>query len=57
MIYYDNGQAGVMKIIITVFTTLFKNTEFKKALQKDYKMLQVADLVCTAALNKNTHKS
>ena len=51
-IYYDNGQAGVVKIISTVFTTLFKNIEFKKALQKDYKMLQIADLVCTATLTE-----
>ena len=51
-IYYDNGQVGVTKIIIAVFTTLFNNVEFKKALQKDYKMLQVADLICTATLTE-----
>lgn len=51
-IYYDNGQAGVMQIILTVFTKLFQNSEIKKALQKDYKMLQVADLVCTAELTE-----
>lgn len=51
-IYYDNGQAGVMRTIVTVFTTLFKNVEFKKVLQKDYKMLQVADLVCTTTLTE-----
>ena len=31
-LYYDNGQAGVMKIIISVFTTLFDNTDYKKSL-------------------------
>lgn len=51
-VYYDNGQSGVMKIIITVFTTLFRNVEFRKAMQKDYKMLQVTDLVCTATLTE-----
>ena len=51
-LYYDNGQAGVMKIIISVFTTLFENVEYKKSLQKDYKMLQVADLICTAKLTE-----
>lgn len=51
-LYYDNGQAGVMKIIISVFTTLFENVEYKKSLQKDYKMLQVADLVCTVKLTE-----
>ena len=51
-IYYDNGQLGVMRVLIAVFTTLFNNAEFRKAKQKDYKMLQVADLVCTAELAK-----
>ena len=51
-LYYDNGQAGVMKIIISVFTALFENVEYKKSLQEDYKMLQVADLTCTAKLTE-----
>lgn len=37
-IYYDNGQAEIMKIIISVFSTLFNNTEFRKAAQKDYNL-------------------
>lgn len=49
-IYYDNGQVEVTKIIISVFTTLLEKTELKKAFQKDYKLSQVADLVCTATL-------
>lgn len=51
-IYYDNGQSGVMKIIISVFMTLFENVEYKKSLQRDYRMLQIADLVCTAKLTE-----
>ena len=49
-IYYDNGQVEVTKIIISVFTTLLEQTELKKAYQKDYKLSQVADLVCNAKL-------
>lgn len=49
-IYYDNGQSGVMGIISTVFTVLFNNAEMKMALQKDYKMLQAADFICTMTL-------
>ena len=49
-IYYDNGQVEVTKIIISVFTTLLEKTELKKAFQKDYRLAQVADLVCTATL-------
>ena len=55
-IYYDNGQSGVMKIIVTVFTTMFRNVEFKKAFQRDYKMLQVTDFVCTMALTEQKMK-
>lgn len=33
-VYYDNGQVGVMRVLIAVFTTLFDNAEFKKATQK-----------------------
>lgn len=51
-VYYDNGQLGVVRVLIAVFTTLFHNAEFRKAMQKDYKMLQVADLVCTAKLTE-----
>ncbi len=51
-IYYDNGQLGVVRVLVAVFTTLFNNVEFKKAMQKDYKMLQVADLICTAKLTE-----
>ena len=49
-LYYDHGQDGVLRILLSVFTTLFENTTYKKSLQKDYKLLQVADLVCTARL-------
>ena len=49
-LYYDGGQGGVLKIILAVFTTLLENVKYRKSLQKDYKLLQVADLVCTAQL-------
>lgn len=51
-IYYDHGQAEIMTIIISVFTVLISNAEFVKATQKEYKLLQVADLVCTAELTR-----
>ncbi len=56
-IYYDNGQVGVTKIIISVFTALLTSTQIKRAMQKDYRMLQVADLVCTAELTELKMKS
>lgn len=51
-VYYDNGQDGVAKIIMAVFTALFNNPDIKVAKQEDYKMLQAADFVCTAALTE-----
>ena len=51
-VYYDNGQVEVTKIIISVFTTLLEQTELKKAFQKDYKLAQIADLICTATLTE-----
>ena len=49
-LYYDHGQDGVLRIIISVFTTLLENIDCTKSQQKDYKMLQVADLICTSEL-------
>ena len=54
----DHSSAGKMNIFIwihlsvllSVFTTLFENIDYKKSQQKDYKMLQVADLICTTEL-------
>lgn len=51
-VYYDNGQDGVAKIIMAVFIALFNNPDIKVAKQEDYKMLQAADFVCTAALTE-----
>lgn len=51
-VYYDNGQVEVTKVIASVFTSLFDSAEMKKAFQKDYRLAQVADLVCTAELTR-----
>ena len=51
--YYDNGQGELTKIITTVFSTLFDNVEFRKVKPSDYKLFQVADLICTLELTKD----
>lgn len=51
--YYDNGQDNLTKIITSVFTTLFNNVEFRKVQPADYKLFQVADLICTMELTKD----
>ena len=49
-IYYDNGQVELNKILAAVFSTLLDNVEFRKVIPSDYRLFQVADLVCTLKL-------
>ena len=49
-VYYDNGQIEVNKILASVFTTLLDNVEFRKVLPVNYRLFQVADLICTIKL-------
>lgn len=50
ILYYDNGQVELTKILISVFNSLFSHVEFRKVSPADYKLFQVADLVCTMEL-------
>ena len=49
-IYYDNGQVEVSKILSSVFNALLPNPVFRKVMPKDYKLFQVADLLCSLKL-------
>ncbi|MBQ3182573.1 MAG: DUF3800 domain-containing protein [Clostridia bacterium] len=50
IIYYDNGQVELTKILTTLFNALFSNVEFRKVVPADYKLFQVSDMVCTLEL-------
>lgn len=50
IIYYDNGQIELTKILTSVFSTLYAHVEFRKVKPVDYKLFQVADLICTIEL-------
>jgi len=50
IIYYDNGQIELTKILTSVFNTLFANVEFRKVQPVDYILFQAADLICTLKL-------
>ena len=56
-IYYDNGQIELNKILSSVFNVLFDHVEFRRVIPSDYRLFQVADLVCTLQLLelKNTN--
>ena len=47
IVYYDNGQNELTKILTSVFNALFTNVEFRRVKPSDYKLFQVADLICT----------
>jgi hypothetical protein len=50
VVYYDNGQVELTKILTSVFSALFTNVEFRKVKPANYKLFQVADLICTMEL-------
>lgn len=50
IVYYDNGQTELTKILTSVFNTLFSHVEFRRVSPSDYKLCQVADLICTMEL-------
>ena len=52
-VYYDNGQVEVSKIVSSTFNALLQNVEFRKVLPSEYKLFQVADMLCTFELINN----
>ncbi len=55
IVYYDNGQNQLNNILTSVFSTMFENVEFRRVMPVDYKLFQVADLICTMALLHNKY--
>lgn len=51
-IFYDRGQQEVSLLLNSTFVEIFPNTEMKLAFQNDYKLLQVADYICTLEFAK-----
>ncbi len=49
-IYYDNGQTELTRVLSSVFNALLSEVKFKRVLPKDYKLFQVADMVCSLTL-------
>ena len=57
VIYYDNGQTELTKVISSAFFSRFDNVEMRRVRPADYKLFQVADLVCTMEMihDKEVH--
>ena len=51
--YYDGGQTQLTKILTSVFSVLFPNVEMRKVKPANYKLFQVADLICTMELTND----
>ena len=50
VIYYDNGQVELNKLLASVFAVMLPQVEFRKVIPADYRLFQVADLFCTLEL-------
>ncbi len=50
VLYYDNGQVELGKLLATVFSILLPQTEIRKVTPVNYRLFQVADLICTFEL-------
>ena len=48
--YYDNGQVELTRILSSVLSVLLPQVEFRKVLPSEYRLFQVADLICTLEL-------
>jgi len=49
-IYYDNGQMELARILVSLFGGILNGVEFRKIIPADYRLAQVADLICTLEL-------
>lgn len=52
ILYYDNGQHQITVMLNTLLAMLINNYVVKKVLPSDYKLFQVADMLCTLELLK-----
>ena len=53
VIYYDRGQKEISDLLKATFEEIFKpNVKMKLAFQYEYKLLQVADYICTMEYSK-----
>lgn len=49
-VYYDNGQVEVTRILSSVLNAMLPTVEFRKVFPSDYRLFQIADLICTFEL-------
>jgi hypothetical protein len=47
LVYYDNGQKELTKLLAASFGAILNNVKFKKVSPREKKLFQVADMCCT----------
>lgn len=52
IVYYDNGQRELSAILNAAFSVKFANVDFRKAEPQKYRLLQIADFICSMELLK-----
>ena len=57
IVYYDNGQQELSMIINTILNTAFTNVDFRNASPQQYKLLQVADFICSMELLRQKYEN
>ena len=50
ILYYDNGQHELNRILNTVFATQLVDYDMRKVIPNEYRLFQAADLICTLEL-------
>jgi len=50
ILYYDNGQHELNRILNTVLATQLAEYDVRKVIPNEYRLFQVADLICTLEL-------
>lgn len=56
IIFYDNGQVELTKILTSLFSVLYANVEFRKVNPVDYMLFQAADLVCIGITGRKSRR-
>lgn len=52
IVYYDYGQSEITTILTSVLNSLLVNVDFRHVQPNQYKLFQVADMICTLELSK-----
>jgi hypothetical protein len=50
VVYYDYGQRELTHVIVSLFSALLNNVQFKRVTPANYKLFQAADMLCTLEL-------